>query len=128
MPAQVLLIEDNPDNRELMIFLLRRAGHDVAFCERGPDGIEMARDSVPSVILLDLHMPGVDGYETARQIKADPELRHLPLVAVTAVAMVGDREAVLKHGFDGYIPKPITPETFAAEVAAYTLAPPAPGV
>lgn len=121
-PPRILLIEDNPDNRELMAYLLRARGHEVLLADGGPIGIELARTSSPDAILLDLHMPGMDGYETAGAIRRDPQLRRIPVVAVTALAMVGDREAVLRRGFDGYIPKPITPETFGAEVEASLVA------
>jgi two-component system cell cycle response regulator DivK len=117
--ARILLIEDNADNRELMAYLLSGAGNDVVLAQSGPEGVELACRQQPDVILLDLHMPEVDGFETARRIKRDPELQQIPLVAVTAVAMVGDRETVLKLGFDGYISKPIAPRTFAAEVQTY---------
>ena len=79
----------------------------------------MARRQVPDVIICDVLMPGMDGYEFARRRAADPVLRRVPLVAVTALAMVDDRERILEGGFDDYISKPIDPETFVDEIAAF---------
>lgn len=124
MSARVLVIEDHPDNQELARYLLRAAGHRVQIAGSGPDGIELAVADRPDVILIDLHMPGMDGYEIAARLREEPQLRHVPLVALTALAMVGDREAVLERGFDGYLPKPIEPEWFAAQVAVFAERPP----
>lgn len=117
--ASVLVIEDNPDNRELMSYLLTRFGYEARLAQSGADGIEAALSEPPDVVLLDLHMPEMDGYETARRIRQHDRLAGIPIVAVTAVAMVGDREAILARGFDGYIAKPIAPETFVAEMEAF---------
>lgn len=119
MSARILVIEDNHDNRELMTYLLRSAGHTVLVTEDGTSGVAAARAERPDLILLDLHMPGISGWEAAEAIRAEPALRRVPIVAVTALAMVGDRDAVLASGFDGYIAKPLTPETFAAEAVGF---------
>jgi|SRR5579875_2656140 len=119
MTSRVLVIEDTEENLEVMACLLRASGHTVLLARDGEEGLEAAARERPDLILCDLRMPKVDGFEVAEQIKSDPELRKIPLVAVTALAMVGDRERVLRAGFDGYIPKPIIPEEFPDEVQSY---------
>ncbi len=110
-----------------MVYLLNYFGHQTMEAHDGREGIDLARRELPDLILMDLHMPGIDGYEAARQIGSDPNLRKIPIVAVTALAMVGDREKVLAAGFNGYIAKPINPETFVSELEAFMgSAPPSP--
>jgi len=119
MPKRILVIEDNPQNLELMTYLLRAFGHVALTAEDGVEGIELARREKLDLIICDVHLPGLDGYEVARHLKKDPMLRLIPLVAVTALAMVGDRDKVLAAGFDGYIDKPISPEIFVKQVEAF---------
>ena len=119
MAARILVIEDNPTNLELMTYLLKAFGHDVVAATEGERGLELAVTGRPDLILCDLALPGIDGFEVARRLKADESLSGVPLVAVTASAMVGDRDKVLAAGFDGYVSKPIAPETFVLEVEAY---------
>jgi CheY-like chemotaxis protein len=119
MAFRVLVIEDNLPNMELMVYLLTAFGHTVVSSTDGADGVRAALNAVPDLILCDLAMPGMDGYEVARRLKREPALRGIPLVAVTASAMAGDRDRVIAAGFDGYISKPITPETFVADVERY---------
>ena len=119
MPARILIIEDNAANLELMTYLLQAFGHAPLTARRGEEGLALARRERPELIVCDIQLPGIDGYRVAAQIKADSELRATPLVAVTAFAMVGDRDKVLAAGFDGYIAKPIAPETFVAQVEAF---------
>lgn len=119
MPARILIVEDNPTNAELMSYLLGAFGHEVVVKPDGLSGFEAVRLERFDVVLSDILMPGIDGYELARRIKADERLRHLPLVAVTALAMVGDRERVIEAGFDGYIGKPIDPRYFVAEIDSF---------
>jgi two-component system cell cycle response regulator len=102
-----------------VVYLLQAFGHEVSGAREGAEGIEMARRGKPDLILLDIHMPKMDGYEVASRLRADPDCRCIPIVAVTALAMVGDREKLLASGFDGYISKPIEPETFSAKVQEY---------
>lgn len=126
--ARILIIEDNAANRELMGYLLGHAGHEIVTACDGDEGVVRARDGAPAeLIVCDIHLPGLDGYGVARAIRETGRLAHVPLVAVTALAMVGDREKVLAAGFDGYIAKPIRPREFAAEVAAYLGTAPVPG-
>ena len=117
--ARILLIEDNPDNLELMSYLLGAYGHAVSMAEDGESGIEAARSERPDLVACDIHLPGVDGYEVARTLKSLPELDGVPVVAVTALAMVGDREKILGAGFDGYITKPIEPALVVAELDSF---------
>jgi CheY-like chemotaxis protein len=119
MGATILLVEDNPTNLSLMEYLLRAFGHTTLSAIDGEKGVALARETLPDLILMDLHMPTLDGFDAAIQIKAVPALRHVPVVAVTASAMVGDRDKILSRGFDGYIAKPITPETFVAQVESF---------
>lgn len=113
------MIEDNSTNLELMTYLLQAFGHTTLTASDGEAGVELALSALPDLILCDLAMPRLDGYGVARRLKAEPGLRGVPLVAVTASAMVGDRDKVLAAGFDGYVSKPIDPETFVAEVEGY---------
>jgi two-component system cell cycle response regulator len=114
-----LVIEDNPTNLQLVVYLLQAFGYEVTGAREGAEGIELARRHKPDLILLDIHMPKMDGYEVAARLRDDPDCRSIPIVAVTALAMVGDREKLLASGFDGYISKPIEPETFSAKVQEF---------
>lgn len=102
-----------------MAYLLQYFGYEVLEAHDGKEGVEMAQHEQPDLILMDVHMPGMDGYEAAREIAKCKDLQNIPLVAVTALAMVGDREKVLSGGFSGYIAKPINPETFVSQVEAF---------
>lgn len=119
MSARILLIEDNPQNRYLATFLLLRRGHTVLQAENGLQGLELARRELPDLILLDIQLPGVDGYGVARALKADPRTAPIPIVAVTSYAMVGDREKCLSAGAEGYIEKPIDALTFVADIERF---------
>jgi len=117
--ARVLLIEDNEQNRYLASFLLEHAGHEVVHAGDGPAGIETAAVVDPALILLDIQLPTMDGHDVARTLRRDSRLDRVPIVAVTSYAMVGDRERALAAGCDGYIEKPIDPETFVQEVEGF---------
>lgn len=117
--ARILVIEDNPANLELMLYLLAAFGQTVLSAVDGEAGLAAARREQPDLIVCDVHLPKMDGYEIARTLKADPATRAMPLVAVTALAMVGDRDQIMAAGFDGYIAKPIVPETFVPQVEAF---------
>ena len=116
MTRTVLLIEDNEQNRYLATFLLERHGYSVVAAPDGPRGIAMAQSMAPDLILLDIQLPGMDGYAVARALRAVDLLRITPIIAVTSYAMLGDREKSLAAGCDGYIEKPINPDTFVAEI------------
>lgn len=117
--ARILVIEDNPANMQLMTYLLQAFGHTPVEAGDGEAGLEAIQREVFDLILCDIQLPKLDGYEIVRQLKHDPRQCAIPLVAVTAFAMVGDRDKVLGAGFDGYIPKPIAPETFVKQVEAF---------
>jgi two-component system cell cycle response regulator DivK len=119
MTLSILLIEDNEQNRYLATFLLEQVGHKVVPAFDGRSGIELARDLVPHLIVLDIQLPIMDGYEVARALRAIDALCDTPIIAVTSHAMVGDREKALAAGCNGYIEKPINPETFVAQVASF---------
>jgi len=123
MKARILLIEDNEQNRYLVTFLLEQRCHEVVPAASGPLGLELAAKVLPDLIILDIQLPGMDGYAVARALKSDPRLRVIPIVAVTSYAMVGDREKVLAAGAEGYIEKPINPETFVAEIERFLRSP-----
>ena len=116
MPASILVVEDNEDNLTLIDYLLRAYGYAPLLARNGPDGIRIAAETHPEVILLDLLMPNLDGYQVVRELKKMPELEKTRVVAVTASAMIGDRERIAAAGFDGYIQKPIDARTFIASL------------
>jgi CheY-like chemotaxis protein/nitrogen-specific signal transduction histidine kinase len=116
---KILVIEDSPDIRALMRMLLQSEGYEVVMAGDGQTGVEAARKERPDLILMDLSLPVLSGWEATREIKADPEIAAIPILAVTAHAMHGDRERALAAGCDGFIPKPIDEATFGRQVAAY---------
>ncbi len=118
MSERVLVIEDNPANMDLVRYILDKFGYEVEAAIDGETGVRMARAAAPGLVICDLQLPGIDGFEVVRQLKAMPHMRQVPVLAVTAYAMVGDRERVLAAGFDGYIAKPIDPQYFVQQVAS----------
>ena len=119
MNKRILLIEDNEKNRYLVSFLLRGRGWEVVHAEDGPTGVALGGQIDPVLILLDIQLPGMDGYAVAHALRADPRLAAIPIVAVTSYAMPGDRERCLAAGCNGYIEKPIDPDTFVGEVERF---------
>src|ERR1041385_1265644 len=119
MPTRILVVEDNEANLELMTYLLRAFGHAVISARDGNAGLALARAEKPDLVLCDIHLPGLSGMDVARSIRSDRALDGVPLIAVTAFAMVGDRETILAAGFDGYLAKPIAPEAFVQQVEAF---------
>ncbi len=117
--TRVLLIEDNAQNRYLITFLLKASEFEVATAEDGTEALAMAADGDFDLVLLDIQLPGMDGYEVARALRQNARLHGVPIVAVTSHAMTGDRERALAAGCDGYIEKPIDPETFVAQVRTF---------
>jgi len=107
MSRRILLIEDHEDNRRIVRDLLTPAGYEVVEAVTGEDGVAMADSQRPDLILMDIQLPGLDGYEATRRIKANPALRAIPIIALTAHAMSGDREKALEAGCDDYDVKPV---------------------
>ena len=116
MSPRVLYIEDNEQNLYLVTFILEAKGYEVFQARSGEEGLSLAEQCDPELILLDIQLPEMDGYEIARRLRRNPGLAKIPLVAVTSYAMAGDREKALASGCDGYIEKPINPETFVAQI------------
>lgn len=116
-PLHVLLVEDNEDNRDMMQFLLERAGHIVSAAKTGLEALATANRVHPDVVLMDLSMPEMDGWTAAKEFKKDPRLADIPLIAVTAHTLPGDRRKAIDSGFESYISKPINVRTFDAMVA-----------
>jgi CheY-like chemotaxis protein len=116
MKPEILVIEDNERNRYLVAFILEKHGYQVVQAQDGRKGVEMAERNKPALILLDIQLPGMDGYAVARELRSNPLFDEVPIVAVTSYAMAGDRERILAAGCNGYIEKPINPETFMDDV------------
>lgn len=123
MSQTILLIEDNMQNRYLVTFLLESQGHKVISATDGVEGIELAKTLTPDLILLDIQLPGMNGYEVARTLRGMDNLKETKIIAVTSYAMVGDRDKALESGCNGYIEKPINPETFLDEIALFHRSP-----
>jgi CheY-like chemotaxis protein len=119
MDDEILYIEDNEQNLYLITFLLESHGYKVVQARNGREGIELALEIRPALILMDIQLPVMDGYEVLRRIKEKPEIRDISIVALTSYAMAGDRERALEAGCAGYIEKPIMPDTFMAQIEPY---------
>lgn len=119
MGARILVVEDNADNLELVCYLLRAFGHEAIAAPDGLSGVRMAGDERPDIVLCDIQLPDIDGYEVVRRIRSNPSLASIPVVAVTASAQSSDRQRVLDCGFDGYFSKPLDPETFVSDIDGF---------
>lgn len=117
--ARILIIEDNEQNLYLETFILQKNGHEVIQANNGEAGIAQAAQELPDLILLDIQLPGMDGYEVAKALRMNPAILHIPIIAVTSYAMTGDREHILASGCTSYIEKPINPDTFHAEISQF---------
>jgi CheY-like chemotaxis protein len=114
---KIMVVEDSPDVRAVMVRLLRYGGYDVIETVNGQEALARMREHEPALVLLDLSMPVMNGWMTLSAIRALPGGDRIPVVAVTAHAMTGDREAALKHGFDAYVTKPLDIHVFLDTVA-----------
>jgi two-component system cell cycle response regulator DivK len=123
---RLLLVEDNEENRDGLSRHLRRKGFDVLVAVDGRQGVEAARTGAPDLILMDMSLPVLDGWEATRQLKAAPETRHIPVIALTAHAMAGDREKALAAGCDEYDTKPVEFVRLLGKIQALLGVPPAP--
>lgn len=116
---KILVVEDNEKNMYLMSFILTKSGYEVIKCGSGEDAVETAIKEKPDLVIMDVQLPGIDGLEATKRIRASEADGKLPIIAVTSYAMTGDKERVLAAGCNGYIEKPINPETFLAEIQRY---------
>ncbi|HEV8583787.1 MAG TPA: response regulator [Methylomirabilota bacterium] len=112
----ILVVEDNDKNRKLVRDVLVHQGYRLLEAESGEDGVRLAREHHPALVLMDIHLPGITGIEALQQLRADPTTRAIPIIAVTASAMTTDRATILAAGFDGYQSKPISVRPFLAAV------------
>ncbi len=120
MAKKILVVEDDADNRRIVAKVLSVEGYRVVEATDGVEALSQARQELPDLILMDLALPNMDGWEATRQLKGDPETRALPVVALTAVAMRGDEEQARAAGCDDYLPKPARPVAIRAMVKKYT--------
>jgi two-component system cell cycle response regulator DivK len=116
---KILIIEDNEKNLYLLRFLIEKLGHRVVAAQDGGTGVLMALQEKPDIILMDIQLPVMDGYEATRRIRQSDELKDVPIIAITSYAMVGDREKTLAAGCTDYIEKPIQPEMFIQKLQKY---------
>jgi two-component system, cell cycle response regulator DivK len=116
MSKKILVVEDSEDNRQILRDLFSAAGYDVIEAHDGAEGLAMATNHRPDLILMDIQMPVMDGYEATRRIKADPALKAIPVIAVTSYALAGDEQKTQAAGCDGYIAKPFSPREMLAKV------------
>jgi CheY-like chemotaxis protein len=123
MGVKIVYIEDNPQNMRLVRKILGTAGYYVTEASDGASGYEAIRREMPHLVLMDVNLPDIDGLILTQRIKSDPELAHIPIVALTANAMYGDRERCLEAGCVGYIPKPITKHMLLSAVSAHAPSP-----
>ena len=117
--ARILVVEDNVDNMTLITDVLHSLQYDVVSARDGEEGISVARAELPDLILLDLSLPRMDGWTAARHLKADATVAHIPIIALTAHAMLGDREKALAEGCDDYLSKPINLRELAGKLSQY---------
>lgn len=117
--ATILVVEDNPDNMYVIDHLLTRKGYEVQQATRGEEAFDLIRQHRPALVLMDMQMPGMDGYAVVRALRQQPELADLPVIAVTASSMPGDREETLKAGCTDYMAKPINPRELLRMVEHY---------
>ena len=119
MSKRILVVEDQEDNRRIMRDLLAASGYASIEATTGDEGLAMAAREVPDLILMDIQLPGMDGYEVTRRIKADPALAHIPIIAVTSYALSGDDQKAFAAGCDGYVTKPFSPKVLLAKIREY---------
>jgi CheY-like chemotaxis protein len=118
MAAKILLVEDNEMNRDMLSRRLQRRGYEVVTAVDGDSGLALTRSGAPALVLMDMSLPGIDGWEVTRQLKADPATRAIPVIALTAHAMAGDREQALAAGCDDFDIKPIDLDRLLGKIEA----------
>jgi two-component system cell cycle response regulator DivK len=119
MSTRILVIEDQEDNRRIVRDLLTSVGYEIVEAVTGEDGVTAAATYVPDLILMDIQLPGLDGYEATRRIKANPALHHIPIIAVTSYALSGDDVKAFAAGCNGYVSKPFSPRALLAKIREY---------
>jgi CheY-like chemotaxis protein len=119
MNHKILIIEDNENNLYLMTYILEQDGYEIIQARDGSEGIKLACGQIPSLIILDIQLPLMDGFEVARKLRSISILSDVPIVAVTSYAMAGDREKILAAGCTGYMRKPINTDTFSSEIGRF---------
>lgn len=121
MTKRILAIEDHEENRRLLRDLLTSVGYEMIEAVTGEEGLTLAATHAPDLILMDIQLPGLDGYEVTRRVKADPALRHIPVIAVTSYALSGDEVKAMEAGCDAYITKPFDPVELLAKIQEHLL-------
>jgi two-component system cell cycle response regulator DivK len=119
MAKRILVVEDQEDNRRILRDLLTSAGYEVLEAVTGEAGVELAARERPDLILMDIQLPGIDGHEATRRIKAQPDLRAIPVIVVTSYALSGDEVAAREAGADDYVAKPFSPRALLAKLRQY---------
>jgi two-component system, cell cycle response regulator DivK len=119
MSTRILVIDDHEDNRRILHDLLANAGYEVVAAASGKDGVALAETRAPDLILMDIQLPDIDGYEATRRIKGNPTLGRIPIIAVTSYALSGDDAKAFAAGCDAYIAKPFSPRALLAKVREY---------
>ena len=119
MSKCILVVEDQADNRRIVRDLLTRSGYEIVEAVTGEEGVTLAETQQPDLILMDIQLPIIDGYEAARRIKANPALQHIPIIAVTSYALSGDDVKAFAAGCDAYVAKPFSPRALLAKVREY---------
>jgi two-component system cell cycle response regulator DivK len=119
MSHRVLVVEDHEENRRIVRLLLNHAGIEMIEAVTGEEGVAAAEKERPDVILMDIQLPGLDGYEATRRIKANPALRHIPIIVVTSYALSGDDVKAFEAGCDAYVTKPFVPRELLAKIRGY---------
>jgi two-component system cell cycle response regulator DivK len=119
MSKRILVVEDQEDNRQIIRDLLSATDYEVMEAESGEQGLESVAKQRPNLILMDIQLPGMDGYEATRRIKADPALRSIPIIAVTSYALNGEEQKARAAGCDAYVPKPYSPRQLLAKIRQY---------
>ena len=119
LPKKILIVEDNQDSRELVVKILKNRGYQLIEAVDGEDALEKAITEIPDLILMDISIPKIDGYEVTRMLKSRKEFKYTPIVALTAHAMKGDREKAMESGCEGYIAKPINIHELPEQIKPY---------
>ena len=116
---RILVVEDEEDNRRIVRDLLTSVGYEIIEAVTGEDGVTAAATHLPDLILMDIQLPGLDGYEATRRIKANPALHHIPIIVVTSYALSGDDVKAFAAGCDAYVSKPFSPRALLAKIREY---------